>query len=36
MMSSIRRKYQGTRLGRQELDAELLEDIEGLCGNAAS
>jgi phage terminase large subunit-like protein len=25
----ITRKYQGTRLGRQELDAELLEDIPG-------
>jgi phage terminase large subunit-like protein len=28
-LESIRRKYEGTRLGRQELDAELLEDIEG-------
>jgi predicted phage terminase large subunit-like protein len=28
-LQSIRRKYQGTRLGRQELNAELLEDIEG-------
>jgi phage terminase large subunit-like protein len=27
--SQIIRKYEGTRLGRQELDAELLEDIEG-------
>lgn len=26
---SIIRKYEGTRLGRQELDAELLEDIPG-------
>jgi len=25
----MREKYGGTRLGRQELDAELLEDIEG-------
>jgi len=25
----IKRKYEGTRLGRQELDAELLEDMEG-------
>ena len=25
----IVRKYEGTRLGRQELDAELLEDVEG-------
>jgi len=28
-LESIRRKYEGTRLGRQELNAELLEDIEG-------
>jgi phage terminase large subunit-like protein len=28
-LASIRRKYEGTRLGRQELNAELLEDIEG-------
>ena len=28
-LASIRRKYQGTRLGRQELNAELLEDMEG-------
>jgi phage terminase large subunit-like protein len=27
--SQIIRKYEGTRLGRQELNAELLEDIEG-------
>jgi phage terminase large subunit-like protein len=27
--SSIIRRYEGTRLGRQELDAELLEDIPG-------
>jgi phage terminase large subunit-like protein len=27
--SQIITKYEGTRLGRQELDAELLEDIEG-------
>jgi predicted phage terminase large subunit-like protein len=26
---AIRRKYEGTRLGRQELEAELLEDVEG-------
>ena len=26
---SVIRKYEGTRLGRQELDAEILEDIEG-------
>lgn len=28
-LAAIRRKYEGTRLGRQELDAELLEDMEG-------
>lgn len=28
-LSAISRKYGGTRLGRQELEAELLEDIEG-------
>jgi phage terminase large subunit-like protein len=28
-LSVIRRKYEGTRLGQQELYAELLEDIEG-------
>ena len=28
----IIRKYQGTRLGRQELDAELLEDTPARCG----
>jgi len=28
-LSLIRRKYEGTRLGRQELHAELLEDVEG-------
>jgi predicted phage terminase large subunit-like protein len=28
-LDSIVRKYQGTRLGRQELNAELLDDIEG-------
>ncbi|MBV8400986.1 MAG: DNA-packaging protein, partial [Acetobacteraceae bacterium] len=27
--ASIVRRYQGTRLGRQELDAELLEDVAG-------
>ena len=29
----IIRKYQGTRLGRQELDAELLEDTPGALGS---
>src|SRR6185312_1123544 len=28
-LEAVRRKYEGTRLGRQELYAELLEDIEG-------
>lgn len=28
-LSTIVGRYQGTRLGRQELDAELLEDVEG-------
>jgi phage terminase large subunit-like protein len=28
-LATIKRKYEGTRLGRQELNAELLEDMEG-------
>lgn len=28
-LERIKRKYEGTRLGRQELDAEVLEDFEG-------
>ena len=28
-LQTIRRKYEGTRLGRQELNAEILEDVEG-------
>ena len=28
-LATMRKKYEGTRLGRQELHAELLEDIEG-------
>jgi predicted phage terminase large subunit-like protein len=28
-LTAVRRKYEGTRLGRQELNAEILEDIEG-------
>jgi phage terminase large subunit-like protein len=32
-LGQIIRKYQGTRLGRQELDAELLEDIPGALWN---
>ena len=32
-LDSIVAKYQGTRLGRQELDGELLEDVEGALWN---
>ena len=28
-LSDLRRRYAGTRLGRQELDGELIEDLEG-------
>jgi len=28
-LHTVRRKYEGTRLGRPELEAELLEDLEG-------
>lgn len=28
-LATVKRKYEGTRLGRQELYAELLEDVEG-------
>lgn len=28
-LAELRRRYEGTRLGRQELEGELLEDIEG-------
>lgn len=28
-LAAIRKKYEGTRLGRQELHAELLDDVEG-------
>ena len=34
-LGQIVRKYQGTRLGRQELQAELLEDVRVPCGTAA-
>jgi phage terminase large subunit-like protein len=34
-LHTVRRKCEGTRLGRQELEAELLEDLEGRCGSAA-
>ena len=32
---SIVRKYEGTRLGRQELDGEILEDVEGALWSGA-
>jgi predicted phage terminase large subunit-like protein len=32
-LGQIVRKYQGTRLGRQELDAEILEDVPGALWN---
>ena len=35
-LMAIRRKYEGTRLGRQELEAELLEDVEGALWKRAS
>lgn len=31
--NTVIRKYEGTRLGRQELDAEILEDVEGALWN---
>ncbi|MEH6685537.1 MAG: terminase family protein [Qipengyuania sp.] len=34
-LARLRDRYEGTRLGRQELFAELLEDIEGALWNAA-
>jgi phage terminase large subunit-like protein len=34
-LEQIIRKYEGTRLGRQELEAELLEDVEGALWNRA-
>jgi hypothetical protein len=34
-LDQIVRRYQGTRLGRQELDAEILEDAAGLVDNGA-
>lgn len=33
--SQIIQKYEGTRLGRQELNAEILEDVEGALWNRA-
>jgi phage terminase large subunit-like protein len=34
-IKTVVRKYQGTRLGRQELDAELLEDVQGALWSRA-
>jgi len=35
-LAVVKRKYEGTRLGRQELNAELLEDIEGALWKRAT
>jgi phage terminase large subunit-like protein len=35
-LDQIIRKYEGTRLGRQELEAELLDDVPGDTGPAIS
>jgi len=32
-LDELRRRYEGTRLGRQELEGELLEDLEGALWN---
>ena len=32
-LAELERRYGGTRLGRQELEGELLEDVEGACGS---
>ena len=29
MVAELQRRYSGTRVGRQELDGELIEDVEG-------
>jgi phage terminase large subunit-like protein len=34
-MAQIIRKYEGTRLGRQELNAEILDDVPGALWNRA-
>lgn len=34
-LEQVRRQYEGTRLGRQELHAEILEDVEGALWTAA-
>jgi phage terminase large subunit-like protein len=33
-IEAVTKRYGGTRLGRQELNAELLEDTPGACGRA--
>jgi phage terminase large subunit-like protein len=36
-LAALRARYEGTRLGRQELNAELLEDTAGaLCANGST
>lgn len=35
-LEQVRRQYEGTRLGRQELNAEILDDVEGALWTAAS
>jgi phage terminase large subunit-like protein len=35
VLEELMRKYKGTRMGRQELDAELLEDVEGALWTTA-
>lgn len=33
LLDQLRRRYEGTRIGRQELDGELLDDVEGALWN---
>lgn len=35
-LAELRRRYEGTRIGRQELEGELLEDIEGALWSRAN
>jgi predicted phage terminase large subunit-like protein len=35
-LASIRRRYEGTRLGRQELEGEVLEDVQGALWSRAN
>lgn len=35
-LAEMRRQYEGTRLGRQELNAEILEDVEGALWDRAN